>query len=576
MRILFVSPTGSFFSGAEVSIVNLMTYLSQQGHTIFNVIPDNGVNKDSDYLEKMAVFDITVHQLPQLGWWWQESDNYRMFPKKAINAFQHKAIFEIRRLLVTEEIDLVISNTVNVFQGAIAAACERVPHFYLIHEFPEGEFSYYREKIELITHLSSKIFAVSGHLYEVLQAYFPQDKLLPFVPYTHVTARELQQGEKTRIVSVGGIIDRKNQLELIKAYHQLNDETLELVFIGGWDDEYKKICDDYILENQLQNVSFLGHQKDPWSYLTDKDIVVFPSKMEAFPMVYVEALLNGLPVIVSDNGGHLSVYKAFDAGTVYELGNVEELTAKLSAALDQFSCQKEAAEQAKARIRESYTLPKVSQPFLDQLERLEQKTSSDLFASMASFWGLELAKEWLDRLKWEQVTIFFGDEQGVFSPSRSLVLPLEDEGSFEIQLSNEPQLRIDLSEFPAAFTDVSLRSKTYNVVLEPSIRSGLMESRELLFVDRDPQLIYDTRPYANDTLTFSYRKLSFDDLPRQLAAIVERQRQTHLSEMSHKEEAYKALQESYQQLHTDYHSVIGSRRWLLTTKLINFLKRKRP
>ena len=34
MKILFVSPVGAMFSGAEVSIVNLMKLLVQQGHEV--------------------------------------------------------------------------------------------------------------------------------------------------------------------------------------------------------------------------------------------------------------------------------------------------------------------------------------------------------------------------------------------------------------------------------------------------------------------------------------------------------------------------------------------------------------
>lgn len=45
--------------------------------------------------------------------------------------------------------DLVISNTVNVFQGALAAAFEDVKHFWLIHEFPGGEFGLLQRKTRL-------------------------------------------------------------------------------------------------------------------------------------------------------------------------------------------------------------------------------------------------------------------------------------------------------------------------------------------------------------------------------------------------------------------------------------------
>ena len=39
MKILFVSPVGAMFEGAEVSIVNNKKWLVQQGHEVYNAIP---------------------------------------------------------------------------------------------------------------------------------------------------------------------------------------------------------------------------------------------------------------------------------------------------------------------------------------------------------------------------------------------------------------------------------------------------------------------------------------------------------------------------------------------------------
>ena len=168
MKILFVSPVGALFSGAEVAIVNLMRHLSSNGHEIYNVIPDNETNVDKNYIELMDSAGIKCYQLKTMKWWWYESSFQDMSEKDAVIAYQHKNIAEVREIIRINNIELVISNTVNVFQGAIAAACEGVPHYYIIHEFPFGEFGYYREKIELINLLSDKIFAVQGGLFEEL------------------------------------------------------------------------------------------------------------------------------------------------------------------------------------------------------------------------------------------------------------------------------------------------------------------------------------------------------------------------------------------------------------------------
>ncbi len=245
MKILFVSPVGAMFSGAEVSIVNLMKLLVQQGHEVYNVIPDNAPHIDKDYLRHMDTTGIKLFQLKTNQWWWPESKTLDISDLE-IQASQQKNIDEVREIIQNEQIELVISNTVNVFQGAIAAACEKVRHFYIIHEFPFGEFGYYKDLIPLIDDLSDKIFVVEGELYHTLTNYFTTDKLIPFIPYTEVQERPLKNSTISRFVSIGGINERKNQLELLAAYNHLNRKDIELVFIGGWDEQYKKLMDDYI------------------------------------------------------------------------------------------------------------------------------------------------------------------------------------------------------------------------------------------------------------------------------------------------------------------------------------------
>jgi len=206
------------FSGAEVSIVNLMKLLVQQGHEVYNAIPDNAPHIDKDYLRHMDTTGIKLFQLKTNQWWWPESKTLDISDLE-IQASQQKNIEEVREIIQNEQIELVISNTVNVFQGAFAAACENVRHFYIIHEFPFGEFGYYKELIPLIDDLSDKIFVVEGELYQTLTNYFTTDKLIPFIPYTEVQAHPLKNSTISRFVSIGGINERKNQLELLEAYN---------------------------------------------------------------------------------------------------------------------------------------------------------------------------------------------------------------------------------------------------------------------------------------------------------------------------------------------------------------------
>ena len=104
MKILFVSPVGAMFSGAEVSIVNLMKLLVQQGHEVYNVIPDNAPHIDKDYLRHMDTTGIKLFQLKTNQWWWPESKTLNI-SELEIQTSQQKNIEEVREIIRNEQIE---------------------------------------------------------------------------------------------------------------------------------------------------------------------------------------------------------------------------------------------------------------------------------------------------------------------------------------------------------------------------------------------------------------------------------------------------------------------------------------
>lgn len=370
--ILFISPTGTLDNGAEISIVNLMKFLVDEGYRVLNVFPDYKVPSQEEYRTVLQNAGIETYGLTAVKWWWEDAPGGSPGNHFMRVTSYNKNIKDIRNIIVDNKVDLVISNTVNVFQGALAAAFENVKHFWLIHEFPEGEFGYYKEKLDFIDKFSDDIFAVTGALTEDLEKYFPNRKIYSFAPYTQMDPKEEIKTDSNfdnRIISVGRLTQRKNQLELIKAFQLLNLEGTELVFLGAWDEDYKQICDDYIAEHHLKSISFLGHVDDPWSMITDKDLAVFPSSMETFGLVYVESVLNGIPTILSDNAGHRSAFEYMnEQGHMYHLGDLEALTRIISDTLAQFNKEKREAVQAVPILKERYSLESVYANITEKLE----------------------------------------------------------------------------------------------------------------------------------------------------------------------------------------------------------------
>lgn len=391
-NILFVSPTGTLDNGAEISITNLMSYLVNDGHKVYNAFPNVDLTKQQDYINFCKKNNIEYFPINILKWWWYEAPGGTPGTQQQLDYMYRENISEIRNIIVKNKIDVVITNTVNMFQGAIAASCERVPHIWLIHEFPFGEFGYYQEKIPFITNFSESIFAVSGALTKDLQERLPQRRIKSFSPFTSVKEYSVKKGEKIRIVCVGRLTPRKNQLELLKAYSFLENLTnYELLFIGGWDERYKSECDQFIEKNHLTNVTFTGNVDNPWSLLTDRDICVLPAEMETFGLVYVEAVLNAIPVILSDNAGHLSAFELSKIGKIYPLNHVQELSEKIQTMIQNFDDEKTVAYQGAKIIKENYQIQKVYSDLIEHLEsdKLQSNDSLNAISSMFESVGIK-------------------------------------------------------------------------------------------------------------------------------------------------------------------------------------------
>ena len=552
MKILFVSPIGAMFSGAEVSIVNLMKLLVQQGHEVYNVIPDNTPHIDKDYLRHMDTTGIKLFQLKTNQWWWPESKTLDISDLE-IQASQQKNIDEIREIIQNEQIELVISNTVNVFQGAMAAACEKVRHFYIIHEFPFGEFGYYKDLIPLIDDLSDKIFVDEGELYHTLTNYFTTDKLIPFIPYTEVQERPLKNSTISRFVSIGGINERKNQLELLEAYNQLNRKEIELVFIGGWDEQYKKLMDDYIQTHHLERVSFVGFHSDPWSLVTDKDILVLPARLETFSLVFVESVLNGVPAIISDNLGHLSSSKFLESGDLYPLGDRDLLSQQMATVIENFDTYKGKQLLDQELARKKYNLETVYAVFKDNIEVETPIVNQKLSSKYARFLGMKFKNRDIEVIGKSQVVISASND-GLHSAYHEITKErMENKGTIIFQREDEKSLKILLSEFPGSYNKLSLISLENQREIPISISNGIDLNGVLVFFNKHPHILFDLSKVSGNQFQFFYEKEDEDEYSRHLFN----------------------LYENHKKISHEYNTVIHSRRWTIPTKILKFLRMRK-
>ena len=585
-NILFISPTGTLDNGAEFSIITLMEYLVAKKHyNVFNVFPDYQNLSQQQYFEKMKELKITAVPIKTSEWWWMDSPVKSGLEDYTRVTFHRDNLFRIRQIIRDNEIDLVITNTANIFYGAIASACEEIGHYWLIHELPFGEFEYYEEKLPFIVDNSDEVFAVTGSLSKILNskiAKFSSKKVHSFIPFSKLARTSKSSiNDEVRFISVGMINENKNQLEILKSYKN-SGLSNQLIFIGGWDEEYKRICDEFIEKNNLSSVKFLGYKENPWEFASDNDIAVFSSKSESFGLVYVEAILNSIPTIASNNLGFQIVNQIFKAGRLYVLGDERSLASAMKDTLINFDKIKFNLNNQISELKMEYTVESCFLEIIDKIDNF-QLASKKSISSVKHLLGMfSEDKNLLKEMK-EMVRIFFCTNNKDFTIENSFSIHLKNKDSVDFEVPhNATHLRIDLGELPSIFQKVILKSELYQTEILPSDTNGFFNERGFIFTKDDPQLIYDISCF-DKKFTLLYEKVNilensganfFEKIATDLTNL-EREYNLLSQNYNRMTLSNEKLNLEYTELHSKYHAVIGSRRWTFPTKIINFFRRKK-
>lgn len=141
-----------------------------------------------------------------------------------------------------------------------------------------------------------------------------------------------------RILFLGNLFEDKGVLDLVDAVHLLattHSAPITLSLIGGWPNPATRLR----IEQRIAllpahvtcppPVAVLGEGK--WQALSNHDVFAFPSyyRAENLPLVIIEAMAVGLPVIASDWRGIRTLVENNVTGLLVPPRNVPQLTAAL-------------------------------------------------------------------------------------------------------------------------------------------------------------------------------------------------------------------------------------------------------
>jgi len=336
MRVCFVSHTAAR-NGAELALLELLQGLHRLGVQCLVFVPKKG-----PLLEELDRLNIEW-RLVSYPWWWKLRG--KSLPRRVFRTL-HGAAAAVRIAIVLRRwhCDVVLTNTVAVAAGAVAAWLARKPHVWHLHEsaYRDTRITFdlgNRLSASLIEGLSACIVPVSNAVASDYSRYIKRDRMR--VIYQSVTLRaEIEEAPDRNLGStrflccmVGSIQPLKGQDEAIKALSELVRRGVDahLLIVGDGNRSFTASLNEQVRDYGLERrVTFTGYVKEPMRFMRIADVTLLCSAWEAFGRVIVETMLAGKPVIATANsGGTAELIEEGKTGLLYERGNYIELADKI-------------------------------------------------------------------------------------------------------------------------------------------------------------------------------------------------------------------------------------------------------
>ncbi len=159
--------------------------------------------------------------------------------------------------------------------------------------------------------------------------------------------------------TIGQLAPRKGQLELIRAFAHLADRRVKLLIIGSavfdHDHDYARTLQAAVAEYGLEDrVLLLGSRSDLPALLQAVDLVVLNSHSDPFPLVLLEAMAAGKPVLATAVDGIPEMIDHKESGWLIPPGHQRLLVEALDLLLATPSLRADLATLASIRVRSHF------------------------------------------------------------------------------------------------------------------------------------------------------------------------------------------------------------------------------
>ena len=369
--LIFSLAYAPFIGGAEIAVQEITKHLG--GDFEFDLITCNldGKQKPEERIDNLMVYRVGKGLIGKYLFPW-------LAYKKALTIFCHPNEVQICRGQIERDPknNYKIIWSIMANQAGLAALFfkKKFPNVKFLLTLQEGDslFSiwkktwYIRPLYKSIYRSADYIQAISTFLAKRAVKYGYQGRITVVPNGVKIEIRnknlEIENNNQKTILTVSRLVEKNGVADLIKAFNILVTKSIspntKLLIVG--DGPLRPDLEKLTKELNLQDkVVFVGHvvPEKINAYYSQGNIFVRPSLSEGLGNVFLEAMINEVPVIATPVGGISDFLKSGETGWFCEPRNPESVAEKIKYVLD----EKNKAEvtrvvaNAKKMVIEKYT-----------------------------------------------------------------------------------------------------------------------------------------------------------------------------------------------------------------------------
>ena len=317
-------------------------------------------------------------------------DNYMITPNNFIDW-----IMQLNFNLVAKASELIAKegkfDVIHAHDWLVANAAKTLKHAYniplvsTIHATESGRNSgihdetqrYINDTEWMLTYESTEVIVNSNFMKGHIQGLFglPFDKINVIPNGINLTnfngierdyefRRQYALDNEKIILYMGRLVYEKGIQHLIAAMPKIldnyHDAKLIIAGKGGMIDELKAQVEYMGISNKVYFTGYLDAKQVQKMYKC-ADVAVFPSTYEPFGIVTLEAMLAGVPTVVSDVGGLNEIVEHGVTGMKSYAGNSNSIADSILTLLYDHALAANVAKNAKAKVKELYNWNKIAQ-----------------------------------------------------------------------------------------------------------------------------------------------------------------------------------------------------------------------